>query len=159
MAATGAGSGNNSTRRGIAVIDGGVVEPESQVLPAVATAVELGADVNGTNSAGDTALHVAAGRGYNSVVQLLADKGAQLSVKNKRGVTPLGALLATAAGGRRRGAAITAAAIADDNDAPEPATREPNHPQTVALLKKLGAEVGVKQEFRRFTEFMILLNS
>ena len=32
MLATGAGSGNNSNRRGIAVIDGGVVEPESQVL-------------------------------------------------------------------------------------------------------------------------------
>jgi hypothetical protein len=44
------------------------------------------------------------------------------------------------AGPRRRGAAITAAAIADDDDntADRPA-REPNFPETVALLKKLGA--------------------
>ena len=63
MVATGAGSGGNSTRRGIAVIDGGVVEPESEVLAAVTAAIDLGADVNATNQAGDTALHVAAGRG------------------------------------------------------------------------------------------------
>jgi ankyrin repeat protein len=141
LVAAGAGSGGNSTRRGIAVIDGGVVEPESEVLSAVAAALDLGADVNATNTAGDTTLHIVAGRGYNSIVQLLADKGAQLSAKNKRGQTPLGSLLATAAGGRRRGAAITAAAIADDDDTPAaPATREPNHPKTVELLKKLGAE-------------------
>ena len=61
MLATGAGSGNNATRRGIAVIDGGVVEPESAVLAAVAAALDLGADVNAANQAGDTALHAAAG--------------------------------------------------------------------------------------------------
>jgi ankyrin repeat protein len=141
MLATGAASGGNSTRRGIAVIDGGVVEPESQVLAAATTALELGADVNGSNQAGDTALHVAAGRGLNTVVQLLADRGAQLSVKNKRGLTPLASLMPGNAGPRRRGAAITAAAIADDNDADadRPAARVPNFPETIALLKKLGA--------------------
>ena len=113
MVATGAGSGGNSTRRGIAVIDGGVVEPEAEVMAAVAAAIDLGADVNSTNQAGDTALHVAAGRGYNTIVQLLADRGAQLNVKNKRGLTPLAALMPANAGPRRRGAAITAAAIAD----------------------------------------------
>ncbi len=99
MLATGTGSGNNATRRGIAVIDGGVVEPESAVLSAVAAALELGADVNATNQAGDTALHTAAARGLNSVVQLLADKGAQLNAKNKRGLTPLACI---DAGKRRR---------------------------------------------------------
>jgi ankyrin len=49
MLAVGAGSGGNSSRRGIAVIDGGKVEPESDVLAAATTALELGADVNGTN--------------------------------------------------------------------------------------------------------------
>jgi ankyrin repeat protein len=139
MLATGTGSGNNATRRGIAVIDGGVVEPESAVLSAVAAALEIGADVNAANQAGDTALHTAAARGLNSVVQLLADKGAQLNAKNKRGLTPLASLMPANAAVRRRGAAITAAAIADDDTANEPAAREPNHPETIALLKKLGA--------------------
>ena len=92
MVAAGAGSGGNSTRRGIAAIDGGKPEPEAQVLQAVATAIELGADVNATNQAGDTALHTAANLGFNSIVQLLADRGADLNVKNKRGLTPLGVL-------------------------------------------------------------------
>jgi len=139
MLATGTSTGNNSTRRGIAVIDGGVVEPESAVLESVAAALELGADVNATNQAGDTALHTAATRGLNTVVQLLADKGAQLNAKNKRGLTPLAALMPANAAVRRRGAAITAAAIADDDTPNEPVAREPAHPDTVALLKKLGA--------------------
>jgi ankyrin repeat protein len=139
MLAAGAGSGNNSTRRGIAVIDGGVVEPESAVLQAVSAALDLGADVNATNQAGDTALHTAATRGLNTVVQLLADKGAQLNAKNKRGLTPLAALMPANTAVRRRGAAITAAAIADDDTANEPVAREPAHPTTIALLKKLGA--------------------
>jgi ankyrin repeat protein len=141
MVAAGAGSGGNATRRGIAVIDGGVVEPEGEVLAAVTAAINLGADVNATNQAGDSALHVAAGRGLNAVVQLLADSRAQLGVKNKRGLTPLAALMPGNAAPRRRGAAITAAAIADDDDgdADRPAARAPNFPETVALLKKLGA--------------------
>ena len=94
MVAAGAGSGGNSTRRGIAVIDGGKPEAEAQVLQAVAAAIELGADVNAANQAGDTALHAAANQGFNTIVQLLADRGAQLNVKNKRGLTPLGALTA-----------------------------------------------------------------
>lgn len=139
MLATGVSSGTNATRRGIAVIDGGVVEPESAVLNTVATVIDLGADVNATNEAGDTALHAAATRGLNTVVQLLADKGAQLNVKNKRGLTPLAALIPRNVAVRRRGAAITAAAIADDDTANQSATREPAHPATIALLKKLGA--------------------
>lgn len=140
MLATGTGSGNNATRRGIAVIDGGVVEPETAVLSAVTAALENGADVNAANQAGDTALHTAAARGLNSVVQLLADKGAQLNAKNKRGLTPLAALMPANTAVRRRGAAITAAAIADDDTAAaEPVAREPNHPDTIALLRKLGA--------------------
>ena len=139
MLAAGTGSGNNATRRGIAVIDGGVVEPEPKVLTAVTAALDLGADASAANQAGDTALHTAATRGLNSVVQLLADKGAQLNAKNKRGLTPLAALMPANTAVRRRGAAITAAAIADDDTADEPVAREPNHPTTIALLKKLGA--------------------
>lgn len=139
MLATGTGSGNGATRRGIAVIDGGVVEPESAVLKTAAAALELGADVNASNQAGDTALHAAASRGLNTVVQLLADKGAQLNARNKRGLTPLASLIPSNAAVRRRGAAITAAAIADDDAPNEPVAREPAHPTTIALLRKLGA--------------------
>lgn len=139
MLATGTSSGNGATRRGIAVIDGGVVEPETAVLKTVAAALDLGADVNAANQAGDTALHAAAAKGLNSVVQLLADKGAQLNAKNKRGLTPLASLMPSNAAIRRRGAAITAAALADDDSANEPVAREPNHPSTIALLRKLGA--------------------
>ena len=56
---------------------------------AVRAAVRLGGDVNAANQAGDTALHVAAALGYDTVVQLLAEHGANVNVKNKRGITPL----------------------------------------------------------------------
>jgi ankyrin repeat protein len=67
------------------------IEDESQVLEGVTTALALGADVNAVNRAGDTALHTAAAQGFTRVVQLLADSGASLSIKNKAGLTPRGA--------------------------------------------------------------------
>jgi ankyrin repeat protein len=63
----------------------------SPALEAVQLALQLGGDVNATNGKGDTALHVAAVKGSNAIVQLLADKGARLDVRNKLGQTPLGA--------------------------------------------------------------------
>jgi ankyrin repeat protein len=65
-------------------------EDEAMTLRAVATALDLGADVNAVNVDGDTALHMAAALALNKVVQLLVDRGAKLEVKNKREVTPLG---------------------------------------------------------------------
>jgi ankyrin repeat protein len=58
-------------------------------IEAVKVALELGGDVNATNKAGDTALHGAAVHGFESVIQLLAERGARLDVKNKRGLTPM----------------------------------------------------------------------
>jgi ankyrin repeat protein len=89
--------------------------------------LSLGADVNATTVAGDTALHGAAAMGYNTVIQLLVDRGAALNAKNKRGLTPLGALLR---GGRGRGAA---AADAGDNPSAGPSSG------TIAFLRQLGA--------------------
>ena len=132
MFAAGIGSGANQSRRGIAVIDFGKVEPESQVLATVQTVVSLGADLNAANGDGDTALHGAAVLGYDTVVQFLADHGAQLNAKNKRGLTPLAALMAR--GGRRVSA--DAENGADLTGAP---ARAVTHPSTVALLRKLGA--------------------
>ena len=48
-----------------------------------------GADVNAANDLGETALHGAAQRGADTVVQFLADHGATLDAKNRRGRTPL----------------------------------------------------------------------
>jgi ankyrin repeat protein len=58
-------------------------------LAAARLAAELGADVNATNAAGDTALHGAAHIRADALVQFLADRGAVLDVKNRRGETPL----------------------------------------------------------------------
>jgi ankyrin repeat protein len=65
------------------------VEQERTALAAVKTALEIGADVNVANKAGDTPMHVAVNRGFDSVVQVLASAGARPDTKNARGVTPL----------------------------------------------------------------------
>ena len=58
-------------------------------VEAVKVALALGLDVNAANDRGDTALHGAAARGSNPIVQLLVDRGARLDAKNTRGLTPL----------------------------------------------------------------------
>ncbi len=58
-------------------------------IDAVRAAVELGADVNAASDDGDTALHLAAHHGFNSVVRYLVGKAADLHVRNARGRTPL----------------------------------------------------------------------
>lgn len=65
------------------------VRPESRVVEAIELLLGAGADVNAANAAGDTALHGAAVSGFPNAIQLLADKGAKLDVKNKNGKTPL----------------------------------------------------------------------
>jgi ankyrin repeat protein len=136
MLAAGMGSFGRQSRRGISVIDFGKVEPEAQVLEAVSAAIGLGGDVNAANQAGDTALHSAASQGYDTVVQFLAEHGAQLNAKNKRGQTPLAALRALGAGGRGR---PQAAADANGADLGADYPRAVARPTTVALLRKLGA--------------------
>jgi ankyrin repeat protein len=128
LLAAGLGANSRASRRGISLIDFGKVEPESKVYDAVKAVIESGADVNAASQSGDTPLHAAAALGYTSVVQLLADKGAQINAKNRQGQTPLKALLSSP--GRRR-------VVADDDDA-GPA-RNSAHPETAALLRKLGA--------------------
>ena len=64
-------------------------DDEPAALSVVTRLLELGADVNATNDAGDTAVHGAAKRGYPRVVELLAGRGARLDTRNKRGQTPV----------------------------------------------------------------------
>ena len=62
-------------------------------------------DVNAVNSMGLTALHGAANRGSDDIIELLAQQGARLDVKDKEGRTPLtwaeGVFLATQLAGRQ----------------------------------------------------------
>jgi ankyrin repeat protein len=91
---------------------------EEQVLEAVKYLVEeLGADVNFVADTGETAMHAAAYRGANSVVQYLFDKGARLDVVDKIGRTPL-----KVADGVEYGNSFAA------------------QPHTAELLRKLGAK-------------------
>lgn len=83
-----------TNRRGLAILDGGIVEPESQVLATVTAAVSLGSDINAMNPAGETALHIASAQGYDSVVRALVTSGADINARTARGLTPLGALVA-----------------------------------------------------------------
>ena len=64
----------------------------SEVLDAVTLALELGGDVNAVDNNGETAMHGAAYRGLNTVVQFLVNHGADVEVwnqENSRGWTPL----------------------------------------------------------------------
>src|SRR5687767_3099540 len=91
---------------------------EGQVLDAVKLLVEeLGADVNVVADTGETAMHAAAYRGANNVVQYLFDKGAKLDVVDKSGRTPL-----QVADGVEYGNSFAA------------------NPHTAVLLRKLGAK-------------------
>ncbi len=49
--------------------------------------------INAVDSKGDTALHGAAQKGWNQIVQYLADHGAKLDVKDKKGLTPVDAAM------------------------------------------------------------------
>ena len=91
---------------------------EAQVLEAVTLLVEgLGADVNAVSDVAETAMHAAAYRGANSVVQYLFDRGAELDVVARDGRTPL-----RVADGVEYGNSFAA------------------HPHTAELLRALGAK-------------------
>jgi ankyrin repeat protein len=66
---------------------------EASALQVIQLCLDRGLDINATNAAGDTAVHAAA-LGSPSIVRFLAEHGARLDVKNKRGLTPLAAALA-----------------------------------------------------------------
>jgi ankyrin repeat protein len=93
----GGGSGACASRRtpalivaaGFGRVTGETRVTEQGALEAVKAAVALGADVNATDEAGNTAMHAAASWGATSIVQFLADHGAKANVTNKVGETPL----------------------------------------------------------------------
>jgi ankyrin repeat protein len=102
---------------------------EGEALVIAALAIELGGDVNQRDANGNTALHLAASKGFNRVIELLVAKGANVNAKNAKEQTPLAvAEAATAVGAARR--RLTGA-----NQRVSDATAS----TTVALLQKLGA--------------------
>ena len=66
-----------------------VADVEKTVVEAAQVALELGIDTNATDTAGDTALHVASARRLNSVAEFLVQKGAAVSGRNRESATPL----------------------------------------------------------------------
>jgi uncharacterized protein len=88
----------NNTTPLMAAAGLGTTEPleeageESEALEAVNMLLDLGADINGVNNDGDTAMHGAAYNIYPSVVELLAKRGADPKIwskPNRFGRTPL----------------------------------------------------------------------
>lgn len=103
---------------------------ESDALKAVKLMVDLGADVSAVNDAGDCAVHIAAARGYSTVIQFLVDKGARVNVKNKLGQTPLAVTMVVV----RRFDNNLAGAVKIKQ-----ASVMPRFRSTADLLRKLGA--------------------
>ena len=60
----------------------------SRWLEAVQLCLDLGFDVNAVNQMGLAAVHGAANRGSDDVIELLASRGARLDVADKEGRTP-----------------------------------------------------------------------
>jgi ankyrin repeat protein len=95
---------------------GGEEKPEADFIECLKVLVASGADVNAQDDHGNTALHGAAARGADQIIQFLVDHGANLNVKNKQDRTPLEVAMGVG------GVANTGGGV---------------HPTTVALLQKL----------------------
>lgn len=95
---------------------GGEDKPEADFVECMKLLVAAGGDVNAVNDRGDTAMHGAAARGADQIVQFLADHGAKLDIRNKQNRTPLDVALGVGGVGNTGGIA---------------------HPTTAALIQRL----------------------
>jgi ankyrin repeat protein len=98
------------------VIESGIAT-EVHAIEAIKLCVAWGFDINAANDEGQTALHGAAERGADSIIEFLAARGAILDRKDKRGQMPIDMALNADAG---RG-----------------------HPESVALLRGLMIKKGI----------------
>ena len=82
------------------------VGTEAEMLKAVQVAIDHGADVNAANTQGGTPMHFAAQSGFDSVITLLAQKGAVLDAKDKQNRTPADLARGVGVRGRAGGPAV-----------------------------------------------------
>jgi ankyrin repeat protein len=118
MAAAGLGTKEEDTT--------GRKKTEEQAIASIKLCLDAGADVNTIDNQGDTAVHGAAQKGYDQVVQFLVDHGAKLDIKDKKGRTPLDAAMGLMGNGGFDG------------------SRRDVHETTAALLRKLMGEPEAK---------------
>jgi ankyrin repeat protein len=81
MAAAGLGHSFNPTR--------GRFKTDDQAAESVKLLKDAGAEINGHDKSGMTALHSAAEHGWNGTVKLLVADGADLQPKDRQGLTPM----------------------------------------------------------------------
>lgn len=103
---------------------------ESESLETLKVLLDAGVDVNAGNTNGETALHSAASRGADTIVQFLVDRGARLDARDKANRTPLDAAMGVPSPGARP----------QDYNRPEP--RE----STANLLRELMTARGIAIE-------------
>ncbi len=115
MAAAGNGSSAIDTR--------GRYKTEPQATEAIDVLLEAGAKINARDGSGQTALHGAAGWGWNSVVKTLAAHNADLMMKDVQGRTAADIAQGSSGGASGR------------------SSSQP-HPETEALLRQLMAGTG-----------------
>jgi uncharacterized protein len=111
---------------------------EEETVQLVDLLLELGAAINATNEDGLTALHGAAYKGANKVVQLLVDHGADLTAKDK---------------GKDYGFGATSVRMTPLNWAegvPVGMSSAIYHDDTVALIARLMQERGIPVEYHVF---------
>jgi ankyrin repeat protein len=110
MAAAGLGTKEEDTT--------GRKKTEEEAIASIKLCLGAGADVNAADNQGDTALHGAAQKGDDQVVQFLVEHGAKLDIKDKKGRTPLDAAMGLMGNGGFDG------------------SRRDVHESTAALLRK-----------------------
>jgi ankyrin repeat protein len=83
--------GNNALMfaAGVGYRDKNTRGSESEALEALKVCVDQSMDLNQKNARGETALHGAASRGADTIVQYLVAHGAKMDAKSGRGFTPL----------------------------------------------------------------------
>jgi ankyrin repeat protein len=81
---------------------GGAREPDA--LEAIKLLAERGVDIDAFNANGQTVLHNAAARGYDSIVKYVAEKGAKLDRRDRQRRTALDVALGVGGGRGGRGA-------------------------------------------------------
>ena len=97
----------------------GRFKTEADIIEAIKICLDAGANINAVESNGRTALHGAAQKGYDQVVRFLAERGAALEIKDRRGFTPFDAAMGLLGNGGFDG------------------SRADVHESTAALIKQL----------------------